>query len=74
MSTRMNQWKSIDSVPIGTMVLLCCMQATDVSRWCFVDWLFVPNGTFVLHPTFTATHWMPLPRAPRNTRALKRLP
>lgn len=60
-------WQPIETVPEGTMVLLCSMTATEARRWCFVDW--IAGGTLCAHPTWTATHWRPLPAPPQVPKA-----
>ncbi len=55
-------WQTIETAPHGTMCLFCSMETADVTKWCFVDW--IAGGGFMLHKTWTATHWAPLPKAP----------
>ena len=58
-------WQPIETAPNGTMALFCSMATDDVKKWAFVDWL--AYGEFMLHPTWGATHWMPLPEPPNAT-------
>jgi hypothetical protein len=48
------------------MLLFCSMNTTNTSQWAFVDWLAF--GEKVLHPKWDATHWMPLPDPPKDTK------
>jgi hypothetical protein len=56
-------WHPMATAPQeGTMTLFCSMAATEARTWCFVDW--IAGGSLVLHPTWSVTHWMPLPSPP----------
>ncbi len=61
----MTVWQPIETAPIGTMVLMCSMAATEARDWCFVDWFANQKGKPVLHGKLNPTHWMPLPEPPK---------
>ena len=59
----MSEWQLIKTAPTGTMILVCSMASTtNANEWCFVDWLV--GRKLVIHPKWSATHWMPLPEPP----------
>ena len=56
------QWRPIETVPQGVIVLMCNMKAGEVRNWAFVDWMV--DGKCCGNRFHEPTHWQPLPAPP----------